>query len=589
MVINNENVQKFVDKYKDLFQPNDLVLVDASKAQYKELVSEGLAVGEIEKLNSKLLPGCYYHRTDSSASTCVKDRTFICTQDQETAGITNNWMQTDESYKLLNGIAKNAMKGRTMYVIPFSMGKVGSKFAKYGVEITDSIYVVLNMMIMTRVSTKVFEKITDDTFIKCIHSNVNLDAEKRYLCQFPEDNTIYSLNSGYAGNALLGKKALALRIASYQGWKENWLAEHMAIIGIEKPDGDIKYIAAALPNDCGKTNLAMLTMPKCYADLGYKIWTVSDDIAWLRKCRGSTLYGINPEYGFFDYVSGTNYGSNVKELVKKNTIFTNVAYNAKNKSVWWEGSEEIAPVKGLDWEGNVWYEGKEDENGNVIKGANKSATYTAPIKNCPTLSAEFENKNGVPISAIIFGSKRANVGPLVCESRDWEHGVFMGTAVSKEIMLAKGKTEVINDSMAMQSYCGYNMADYFQHYINVGKKVKNKPLIFSVNFFRTDDNGNYIFPGFGENMRILDWIIRRVDGTVDAVETPLGFMPKAEDINISGIDLTKEQLESILDVDCVAWKAEIKRIVNYYNTFGEKLPKKLAAQLRILKRNIKNA
>ena len=592
---NNQHVLDFVKKYTELFQPDDVVWIDAGKQQYKELVSEAIATGEVIKLNNKLLPGCLYHRTQPDDVARVENRTFICSRDKEDAGPTNNWMDPTEAYTTLDGLAKGAMQGRTMYVIPFSMGKIGSPFAKYGIELTDSIYVVLNMMIMTRVSPKIFDKLGDsDDFVRGIHSKCTLDANNKYICQFPEDNTIYSLNSGYGGNVLLGKKCFALRIASYQGWKEGWMAEHMLILGVEKPDGDIKYITAAFPSACGKTNLAMLIPPKCYSDKGYKIWTVGDDIAWIRKGRNSMLYAVNPENGFFGVAPGTNAKSNYNALMsaKRNAIFTNVALDVKNKTVWWEGMKEPSPAKGEDWKGNPWYEGKLDENGQVIKGAHPNSRFTAPAKNCPCLSKEFENPRGVPVSAIIFGGRRAKATPLVYEARDWEHGVFIGSIMASETTAAAaGKVGVVrHDPMAMLPFCGYNMGDYFQHWLDMGRKVKNKPKIFNVNWFRTDDSGNFIWPGFGDNMRVLDWIIRRCEGTVDAVESPIGLLPRPEDINLEGMyGFTVEDLKKILDVDTKTWKAEAKDVTEYYKIFGDKLPAKLSKQLRILKRNLKES
>lgn len=592
---NNQHVLDFVNKYTELFKPDSVVWIDASKQQYKELVSEAIATGEIIKLNSKLLPGCLYHRTRPDDVARVENRTFICSREQENAGPTNNWMDPKEAYAKLDAIADGAMKGRTMYVIPFSMGKIGSPFAKYGIELTDSIYVVLNMMIMTRVSPKIFDKLGDSNdFVRGIHSKCTLDANNKYICQFPEDNTIYSLNSGYGGNVLLGKKCFALRIASYQGWKEGWMAEHMLILGIEKPDGDVKYVTAAFPSACGKTNLAMLIPPKEYADKGYKVWTVGDDIAWIRKGRNSMLYAVNPENGFFGVAPGTNAKSNYNALMstKKNAIFTNVALDLKNKTVWWEGIKEPAPEKAEDWKGNPWYEGKTDAEGNVIKGAHPNSRFTAPAKNCPCLSKEFENSKGVPISAIVFGGRRAKAAPLVYEARDWDHGVFVGAIMASETTAAAaGKVGVVrHDPMAMLPFCGYNMGDYFQHWLDMGKKIKNKPKIFNVNWFRTDAKGNFIWPGFGDNMRVLDWIIRRCEGTVDAVETPIGFLPKPEDINLEGLDnFTIEDLKGILDVDVATWEAEAKDITEYFKKFGDKLPAKLAKQLKILKKNLKEA
>lgn len=589
----NQNVINFVNKYAELFQPDNIVWIDSSKAQYKELVSSALATGEVIKLNNKLLPGCLYHRTAVNDVARVEHRTFICSREEENAGPTNNWMAPAEAYAKLDAIAKGAMKGRTMYVIPFSMGKIGSPFAKYGIELTDSIYVVLNMMIMTRVSTKVYDKLAgSDNFVRGIHSKVKLDESQRYICQFPEDNTIYSLNSGYGGNVLLGKKCFALRIASYQGWKEGWMAEHMLILGVEKPDGKITYLTAAFPSACGKTNLAMLIPPKEYIEKGYKVWTVGDDIAWLRKGRESKLYAINPENGFFGVAPGTNIKSNPNALASaaRNTIFTNVCLDLKNKAVWWEGMKVPAPTKAEDWKGNKWYEGITDEKGNVIKGANPNSRFTAPAKNCPCLSKEFENPKGVPISAIIFGGRRAKAAPLVYQARDWEHGVFIGaTMASETTAAATGAVGVVrHDPMAMLPFCGYNMGDYFQHWLNMGKKVKNKPLIFNVNWFRTDDKGNFIWPGFSDNMRILDWIISRCEGTVGAKETAIGYMPNPEDINLDGIEhFTFEDLKSILDVDKKTWTAEAKDITEYFKKFGEKLPAKLKKQLNILKKNVR--
>ncbi len=590
----NRNVLDFIEKYTKLFQPDDVVWIDAAKEQYKILVSEAIANGEVQKLNNKLLPGCLYHRTHPDDVARVEDRTFICTADREVAGPTNNWMDPTEAYAMLDGIAEGAMKGRTMYIIPFSMGKVGSSFAKYGIEITDSIYVVLNMMIMTRVTPKVLTEIENGAdFVKGIHSKVTLDPEKKYICQFPEDNTIYSLNSGYGGNVLLGKKCFALRIASYQGWKEGWMAEHMLILGVEKPDGEVKYITAAFPSACGKTNLAMMIPPKRYTDKGYKVWTVGDDIAWLRKGRNGYLYAVNPENGFFGVAPGTNAKSNYNALMssRRNSIFTNVALNLKNSTVWWEGIKEEGPTKGEDWKGNFWYEGKTDADGNVIKGAHPNSRFTAPAKNCPCLSKEFENPRGVPVSAIIFGGRRAKAAPLVYEARDWEHGVFVGAVMASETTAAAtGKVGVVrHDPMAMLPFCGYNMGDYFQHWLDMGKKIKNKPKIFNVNWFRTDKNGNFIWPGFGDNMRVLDWIIRRCEGEVEGVETAIGILPKPEDIDIEGLDgFTIDDLKSILDVDIKTWKAEAKDIAEYFKTFGEKLPAKVAKQLRILKKNLRD-
>ncbi len=589
----NQYVLSFVEKYRQLFCPDEVVWVSDDKEQHKLLVSDAIALGEVQKLSNTMYPGCLYHRTDPNDVARVEDRTFICTRNEEDAGPTNHWMDPREAYRKLDAIADGAMKGRTMYVIPFSMGKIGSPFAKYGIELTDSLYVVLNMKIMTRVSEKVYDMLEGtDNFVKGIHSKVTLNAEDRYICQFPEDNTIYSLNSGYGGNVLLGKKCFALRIASYQGWKEGWMAEHMLILGVQRPDGDVKYICAAFPSACGKTNLAMLIPPKVYADQGYKVWTVGDDIAWIRK-RGGKFYAVNPENGFFGVAPGTNADSNPNALAttKRNTIFTNVVLDLKRKTVWWEGMKIPAPEKAEDWKGNRWYEGMTDENGQIIKGAHPNSRFTAPAKNCPCLSDQFDATRGVPISAIIFGGRRAKAAPLVYEARDWDHGVFIGSVMASETTAAAtGKVGVVrHDPMAMLPFCGYNMSDYFQHWLDMGFRMKNAPKIFNVNWFRTDENGKFIWPGYGDNLRVLDWILRRCERTVDAVETPIGFLPKPEDINLEGTDVTRKALASILDVDKKTWLDEAKDIEEFYKKFGDKLPEKLAKQLRILKRNLRES
>ena len=587
----NKFVLEFVEKYKKLFKPDDVVWVDESKEQHKLLVSDAIAEGEVTRLSNSTYPGCLYHRTAENDVARVEDRTFICTPTQEEAGVTNNWMDPAEAYKKLDAIADGAMKGRTMYVIPFSMGKIGSSFAKYGIELTDSLYVVLNMKIMTRVSGKVYDELEGgDNFVKGIHSKVNLDAENRYICHFPQDNTIYSLNSGYGGNVLLGKKCFALRIASYQGWKEGWMAEHMLILGVERPDGEVKYVCAAFPSACGKTNLAMMIPPEGYRARGYKVWTVGDDIAWIRK-RNGVFYAVNPENGFFGVAPGTNAKSNPNALAmtRRNTIFTNVALDVRRNAVWWEGMGVPAPERAEDWKGNKWKEGLFDADGKPIKGAHPNSRFTVPAKNCPCLSKEFENGRGVPISAFIFGGRRAGLIPLVCEARDWEHGVFMGSVMSSETTAAAdGKVGVVrHDPMAMLPFCGYNMCDYFEHWLSMGARMKNPPKIFNVNWFRTDEKGKYIWPGFGDNLRVLDWILRRCDGAVDAQETPIGYLPYPKDIDLDGTDVTEEQLASILEVDKIGWYYEADEIARFYAGFGDRLPEKLAKQLRILKKNLK--
>lgn len=587
----NKYVEKFVNESAALTKPDKIVWIDGSKEQIEALRKEACSTGEMIKLNQELLPDCYLHRTAVNDVARVEGRTFICTEKKETAGPTNNWMQKDEAYKMLKEIYDGSMKGRTMYVIPYSMGAIGSKFSKIGIELTDSIYVVLNMCIMTRVSSKVYDALGDsDDFVKGLHAKADIDEEKRYICQFPEDNTIMSVNSGYGGNVLLGKKCFALRIASYQGWQQGWMAEHMLILGLEKPNGETKYIAAAFPSACGKTNLAMLIPPKEYLEKGYKIHTVGDDIAWIRVGADGRLYAINPENGFFGVAPGTNEKSNPNALAstKKGTIFTNVCHNLENNTVWWEGLDKNPPKKAVDWKGNPWTPDTVDADGKPVKAAHPNSRFTAPAVNCPCISSEFENPEGVPLDAIIFGGRRAKTTPLVYESKSWENGVFIGSIMASETTAAAaGAVGVVRrDPMAMLPFCGYNMGDYFAHWLDMKNKSDKLPKIFNVNWFRTDENGHFIWPGFGDNMRVLDWIIKRCEGAVDADETAIGFVPKAEDINIDGLDINIETLKGLLDVDKDMWKTEAEGIEEFYTKFGDKLPETLRSELETLKANL---
>lgn len=587
----NKYVEKFVNESAALTKPDKIVWIDGSKEQIEALRKEACSTGEMIKLNQELLPDCYLHRTAVNDVARVEGRTFICTEKKETAGPTNNWMQKDEAYKMLKEIYDGSMKGRTMYVIPYSMGAIGSKFSKIGIELTDSIYVVLNMCIMTRVSSKVYDALGDsDDFVKGLHAKADIDEEKRYICQFPEDNTIMSVNSGYGGNVLLGKKCFALRIASYQGWQQGWMAEHMLILGLEKPNGETKYIAAAFPSACGKTNLAMLIPPKEYLEKGYKIHTVGDDIAWIRVGSDGRLYAINPENGFFGVAPGTNEKSNPNALAstRKGTIFTNVCHNLENNTVWWEGLDKNPPKKAVDWKGNPWTPDTVDADGKPVKAAHPNSRFTAPAVNCPCISSEFENPEGVPLDAIIFGGRRAKTTPLVYESKSWENGVFIGSIMASETTAAAaGAVGVVRrDPMAMLPFCGYNMGDYFAHWLDMKNKTDKLPKIFNVNWFRTDENGHFIWPGFGDNMRVLDWIIKRCEGAVDADETAIGFVPKAEDINIDGLDINIETLKGLLDVDKDMWKSEAEGIEEFYTKFGDKLPETLRSELETLKANL---
>ena len=588
---NNASVNEWIEGKIELTQPDNIVLIDGSQEQIEALRAEACSTGEMIKLNQDLLPDCYLHRTAVNDVARVEGRTFICAPTKEQAGPTNNWMDPDEAYKMLYDIAKDAYKGRTMYIIPYSMGPVGSRFSKIGIELTDSIYVVLNMVIMTRVGTKVLEALGDSNdWVRGLHCKCAIDEEKRYICQFPQDNTIISVNSGYGGNVLLGKKCFALRIASYQGWKEGWQAEHMLILGVEKPNGDIKYICAAFPSACGKTNLAMLIPPKAYQEKGYKVWCVGDDISWIRKGDDGRLYAINPENGFFGVAPGTNEKSNPNALAatRKGTIFTNVALNLDNNTVWWEGLDKNPPANAVEWKGNPW-NGQTSEE----KGAHPNSRFTAPAVNCPCISSEFENPQGVPISAFVFGGRRAKLAPLVYQSRDWNHGVFVGSIMASETTAAaSGAVGVVRrDPMAMLPFCGYNMGDYWQHWIDIGKTLDpdKAPKIFNVNWFRKDDDGNFMWPGFGDNLRVLEWILDRCEGKVDADEVAIGYVPKAEDINREGIEdeVSLDSLKAMLDVDKDLWKTEAEGIAEFYAKFGDKLPPVLADELATLNENLK--
>lgn len=583
----NKKVLQFVDEAVALAKPDKVVWIDGSEAQLEALRKEAIASGEMIKLNDEKLPGCLYHRTKPNDVARVEGRTFICSRRKEDAGPTNNWMDPEEMYKKLKAIAKDSMIGRTMYVIPFSMGAVNSPFAKIGIETTDSIYVVLNMAIMTRIGQKVLDRLGDsEDVVRGFHAKCNVDENERYIVQFPEDNAIWSVNSAYGGNVLLGKKCFALRIASYQGKNEGWMAEHMLILGVEKPNGETKYVTAAFPSACGKTNLAMLIPPEVYTKKGYRVYTVGDDIAWLRVGADGRLYAINPEAGFFGVAPGTNEKSNPNALAstRKNTIFTNVAINPEDNTVWWEGLTKTPPARLIDWKGNPWTPDMKDADGKPVKAAHPNSRFTAPAINCPCISSEFEAPNGVPISAIIFGGRRAATTPLVYQSRSWDNGVFVGSIMASETTAAAaGAVGVVRrDPMAMLPFCGYHMGDYFQHWIDMGKKIKIQPKIFNVNWFRTDSEGHFIWPGFGDNMRVLDWILKRCEETVDADETAIGYVPKPEDINLEGCSVDEETLKGLLNVDTETWKKEAEGIKEFYKKFGDRLPKELEEELEAL-------
>ena len=581
----NKAVLSWIDEMTALVKPDAVVWIDGSEEQLEQLRAEAVSTGEMVKLNQELLPGCYYHRSAINDVARVEDRTFICCKNKEDAGPTNNWMEPSEMYAKLKGIFAGSMKGRTMYVIPYSMSIIGSPFAKYGIELTDSIYVVLSMAIMTRIGIKVMEALGDSgDYIKGLHSKAELDAEKRYIVHFPEDNTIMSVNSGYGGNVLLGKKCFALRIASNLGRKENWMAEHMLILGIENPKGEVRYLAAAFPSACGKTNLAMLIPPELYRKKGYKVWCVGDDIAWLRIGEDGRLWASNPENGFFGVAPGTNAKSNPNALAstRKNAIFTNVVLT-KDGNVWWEGLDKNPPKDALNWKGEPW------DPSDGSKGAHPNSRFTAPAENCPCISPEFNNPAGVPISAIVFGGRRAKTAPLVYQSRSWQHGVFVGSIMASETTAAAtGAVGVVRrDPMAMLPFCGYNMGDYWQHWLDMGKLVKNPPKIFNVNWFRVDDEGSFIWPGFGDNLRVLEWIMARCFDEVGAEESPIGYLPNPANINLEDSGVTEDTLRELLTVDKELWRAETDGIREFYAKFGDKLPRELSDELHTLEENLK--
>ena len=584
----NKYILDWIDEMAAMTQPDKIVWIDGSDEQTEALREEACSTGEIIKLNQDLLPNCYLHRTAVNDVARVEGRTFICTSKKEDAGNINNWMAPAECYEKLSKLYRGAMKGRTMYVIPYSMGQVGSSFAKYGIELTDSIYVVLNMLIMTRAGAHVLEAMGDSPdFIKGLHAKADIDEENRYICHFPEDNTIWSVNSGYGGNVLLGKKCFALRIASYLGRKEGWMAEHMLILGLQNPQGEIKYISAAFPSACGKTNLAMLIPPEIYQKQGYKVWCVGDDIAWLRVGEDGRLWAVNPENGFFGVAPGTNEKSNPNalETTKRDTIFTNVVHDLDNNTVWWEGLDNNPPANAIDWKGNPWDYKKFDKKDKSTCGAHPNSRFTSLAKNCPCISDKFDDPKGVPISAIIFGGRRAKTAPLVYQSFGWQHRTFVGSIMASETpAAAAGAVGVVRrDPMAMRPFVGYDMGDYWAHWLAMGKTIPNAPKIFHVNWFRTDDEGHFIWPGFGDNMRVLMWILDRCEDKVDAVETAIGYVPKAEDINIEGLEgITLDTIRDLVSVDVESWKEDIANIKEFYNLVGDRVPAELKEELAAL-------
>ena len=577
-------IRQWVEEVGQLTTPDNVVVCDGSDRERDRIVKECLASGELIELNQKKLPGCYLHRSAPHDVARTEHLTYVCTRHKEDAGPNNNWMSPPDAIQKLTPLFKGAMKGRTLFVIPFLMGPPGSRFSKVGVEITDSRYVVLNMRIMTRVGQVALDHL-DETgdFTRCLHSLGDLSPDRRFIVHFPEENAVWSIGSGYGGNALLGKKCLALRLASWLARREGWLAEHMLILGLQSPGGRVHYITGAFPSACGKTNLAMLVPPKSMQ--GWHAWTVGDDIAWLRPADDGRLWAVNPEAGFFGVVPGTSHRTNPNafEMIQRNTIYTNAAQRSDG-TPWWEGHDDPAPSEALDWQGRPWTPAAPE------KAAHPNSRFTAPATQCPSLSPEFANPDGVPIDAILFGARRQRRVPLVYEARSWQHGTFLGATLSSETTAAAtGKVGVLRrDPMAMWPFCGYNMGDYFAHWLTFGS-LRAAPRVFRVNWFRTGDDGRYLWPGFGENLRVLEWILARCEGRGDAIETPIGFVPTVNAIDRTGLDLSANDTAALLKVDPAEWVEAVTGQDYFFETFGDRLPTAIRDEHANLARRIHDA
>jgi phosphoenolpyruvate carboxykinase (GTP) len=570
----NADLNAWVEECARLCQPARVHWVDGSDAEHQLLLREMLADGTLQRLNGERYPNCYLHRSDPSDVARTEHLTFICAPRKDDAGPTNNWMEPGEAKRKVGALFEGAMRGRTMYVIPYVMGPLGSPISKVGVEITDSAYVVANMRIMTRMGRAALEQLgSGGTFVKGLHSLGDLSPERRFILHFPEEKLIWSVGSGYGGNALLGKKCFALRIASVQACEEGWLAEHMLILGLESPKGETIYIAAAFPSACGKTNLAMLVPPATQP--GWKVWTVGDDIAWMRPGPDGRLWAINPEAGFFGVAPGTSSRTNPNAMASlhANSIFTNVAVT-EDGCPWWEGIDGEVPEKLTDWRGRPWTRGSSE------KAAHPNSRFTAPARQCPSISPHWEDARGVPISAFLFGGRRARVAPLVFEARDWAHGVFVGASVASETTAAQsGAVGVVRrDPMAMLPFCGYNMADYWAHWLRLGPTLERPPRIFHVNWFRQGAGGRFLWPGFGENLRVLRWVAERCGGGDKAVESPIGWLPAEGALDTTGLDVAPETMRELLAIDRADWKAEAEGLAEFFAKFGDRLPPELERQ-----------
>ncbi|MEO6871160.1 MAG: phosphoenolpyruvate carboxykinase (GTP) [Chthoniobacterales bacterium] len=581
----NKAVLNWVHEVESLTEPENIFWCDGSEEENDYLLAEACRQGVLIKLNQEKRPGCYLHRSNPNDVARVEQFTLICTPTEEEAGPTNHWADPAETYTKLQGMLKGAMRGRTMFVVPYIMGPAESPLAKVGYEITDSIYVVLSMRIMTRMGAQASEKLgeeTDAEFNRGIHSLLDVNPERRWICHFPQDNAIISLGSGYGGNVLLSKKCLALRIASYLAKKQGWLAEHMLILGVESPDGEKHYVAAAFPSACGKTNFAMLIPPPHFE--GWKITTVGDDIAWMQIGDDGRLYAVNPENGYFGVVPGTSYKSNPNAMksIERDTIFTNVALTSDG-DVWWEGKDGPVPDEATDWKGNPWTPASKE------KAAHPNSRFATPMQNNPVLDPHADDAAGVPISAIIFGGRRSDTMPLVFRAFDWEHGVYIGSVMASETTAAATGAvgKVRRDPMAMLPFCGYNIGDYFRHWLKIGKRLTNPPLIFHVNWFRKDAEGHYLWPGFGDNMRVLKWIIDRCEGKSGARKTAIGCIPRAEDLDLEGLEnVSPEQLEKLLAVDPGEWKKELTGEKEFFESLAPNVPEELLGQMQQLEERL---
>ncbi|MFA5146919.1 MAG: phosphoenolpyruvate carboxykinase (GTP) [Candidatus Omnitrophota bacterium] len=585
-------LERWVDEQARLMKPKKIHWCDGSDQEAHKIVEAGIKEEKIDgrqifqELNPKTFPNSYLHRSHPSDVARTEHLTYVCHTDKDTAGPNNNWMDPDEAKEKMRKISDGCMKGRTMYVLPYMMGHPDSPYAKACVQLTDISYVAVSMKIMTRMSGSIIDKIGDSgNFVKGLHSVGDFDPKRRFIMHFPDEHFVWSIGSGYGGNALLGKKCVSLRIASWLGLKEGWLAEHMVIMGVQDPAGNITYIAVALPSACGKTNLAMLEskLP------GYKIWTLGDDIAWLNVGPDGRLWAINPEAGFFGVAPGTSMSTNpnMMRTLKKGTfyptLFTNVALNTDTNEPWWEGMDGPVPGNAIDWQGKQW---KSDMG---TRAAHPNSRFTVSISHAPTLSPEYNNPKGVPISAILFGGKRMHLNPLVAEGFDWQNGVFIGSRMGSETTAAAihDVGVVRRDPMAMLPFCGYNMADYFMLWLNIGKRLKHPPRIYSINWFRVDDRGKYIWPGFGENIRVLEWIVNRVNGRVGAEETPIGLIPHIGDLNLTGLDISKEGLKQLFEIDHKEWLSEAADIEKFLQKFGDRMPGAIWEEFRRMKEKLK--